>query len=44
MNKIENNKRKQINDIVSVVKLSSLMFTAIIFFQYFFKNNIFTVE
>ena len=37
MNKIENNKRKQINDIVSVVKLSSLMFTTIIFFQYFLK-------
>jgi len=39
MNEIEDNKRKQINDIVSVVKLSSLMFTAIIFFQYFFKDS-----
>ncbi|NKF07398.1 diguanylate cyclase [Clostridium gasigenes] len=39
MNKIENNKRKQINDIVSVVKLASLMFTTIIFFQYYFENN-----
>ena len=39
MNKIEDDKRKQINDILSVVKLSSLMFTAIIFFQYFFNKN-----
>ncbi|SDO74277.1 bifunctional diguanylate cyclase/phosphohydrolase [Clostridium gasigenes] len=44
MNKIENNKRKQINNIVSVVKLSSLMFTTIIFFQYFFGKNIFAQE
>ncbi|MBB6622294.1 diguanylate cyclase [Clostridium gasigenes] len=44
MNKIENNKRKQINDIVSVVKLSSLMVTTIIFFQYYFKNNMFTID
>ncbi|MBU3109560.1 bifunctional diguanylate cyclase/phosphohydrolase [Clostridium gasigenes] len=42
MNKIEYNKRKQINDIVSVVKLASLMFVAIIFFQYFFNGDIFT--
>lgn len=39
MNEIEDNKRNQINDIVSVVKLSSLMFTAIIFFQYFFRDG-----
>ncbi|MDI9218847.1 diguanylate cyclase [Clostridium tertium] len=39
MNSIKHNKRKQINDMVSVVKLSSLMFTAIIFFQYFFRDN-----
>ncbi|MCR1951708.1 diguanylate cyclase [Clostridium sp. DSM 100503] len=39
MNSIKHNKRKQINDMVSVVKLSSLMFTAIIFFQYFFQDN-----
>lgn len=44
MNKIESNKRKQINEIVSVVKLSSLMFTAIIFFQYFFNGNTSRVE
>lgn len=44
MNKIENNKRKQINDIVSVVKLSSLMFTTIIFLQCFFQKNIFEEE
>ena len=29
MNKIEVNRRKQINDIVSVVKLSSLLFSGI---------------
>ncbi|WP_411168825.1 diguanylate cyclase [Clostridium sp. MB05] len=39
MNKIDKDKRKQINDIVSIVKLASLMFTAIIFFQYFFNDN-----
>lgn len=39
MNKINKDKRKQINDMVSIVKLASLMFTAIIFFQYFFNNN-----
>lgn len=39
MNEIEDNKRKQINDIVSVVKLASLMFTAIVFFQYFFQDS-----
>ncbi|MGL5381307.1 HD-GYP domain-containing protein [Clostridium sp.] len=39
MNKIGDNKRKQINDIVSVVKLSSLFFTAIVFFQYIFKEG-----
>lgn len=44
MNKIESNKRKQINEIVSVVKLSSLMFTAIILFQYFFNGNISRME
>lgn len=37
MNKIEYDKRKQINDIVSVVKITSLMFTAIILFQNVFK-------
>ncbi|WP_288222028.1 diguanylate cyclase [uncultured Clostridium sp.] len=39
MNKINKDKRKQINDMVSIVKLASLMFTAIIFFQYIFNNN-----
>lgn len=39
MNKINKDKRKQINDMVSIVKLASLMFTAIIFFQYFFNDN-----
>jgi diguanylate cyclase (GGDEF)-like protein len=39
LNKINKDKRKQINDMVSIVKLASLMFTAIIFFQYFFNNN-----
>lgn len=39
MNNIEKNKRKQISDIVAVVKLCSLMFTAIIFFQYFFNSK-----
>lgn len=40
MNVIKNDKRKQINDMVSVVKLASLMFTGIIFFQYFFDNEV----
>lgn len=39
MNKINKDKRKQINDMVSIVKLASLMFTAIIFFQYIFNDN-----
>ena len=39
MNFINKDKRKQINDMVSIVKLLSLMFTAIIFLQYFFNNN-----
>lgn len=39
MNKIQIDKRKQINDIVSVVKLASLMVTTIIFFQYFFSDT-----
>ncbi|GAB6169476.1 diguanylate cyclase [Clostridium carnis] len=40
MNKIEGDKRKQINDIVSISKLASLLFTAIILFQYYFSDNI----
>ncbi|MDV3427388.1 MAG: diguanylate cyclase, partial [Bacillota bacterium] len=35
MNKIESNKTKQINDILSVVKLSSLLFSGMGFFEYF---------
>lgn len=35
-----NNKRlKQISDMVSIVKLSSLMLTSIVYFQYIFENN-----
>ena len=40
MGKIEDSKRKQINDIVSVVKLSSLSFAGIGFFKYFFDHNL----
>lgn len=39
MSEINKDKIKQINDMVSVVKLASLMFTAIIFFQYVFNDN-----
>lgn len=39
MNFINKDRRKQINDMVSIVKLLSLMFTGIIFLQYFFDNN-----
>ncbi|MDV4150959.1 diguanylate cyclase [Clostridium sp. AL.422] len=39
MNSINKDKQKQINDMVSVVKLASLMFTTIIFFQRIFNNN-----
>ena len=39
MNVIKNDKRKQINDMVSIVKLASLMFTGIIFFQYLFDDK-----
>lgn len=35
MIKIKDNRLKEINDMVSIVKLASLMFTGIIFFQYF---------
>jgi diguanylate cyclase (GGDEF)-like protein len=40
MNKIENDKNKKINDIVSVVKVSSLLFLGIILFRYFSNNSI----
>ncbi len=36
---IKSNRLKEINDMVSVVKLASLMFTGIIFFQYFFDEE-----
>lgn len=39
MKEIKKNRIKQINDMSSIVKLSSLMFTAIIFFQYFFNDE-----
>lgn len=36
---MKNNRLKEINDMVSIVKLASLMFTGIIFFQYFFDED-----
>lgn len=39
MKKIDESKQKKINDIVAVVKISSLLFTAIIFFQYLSKDR-----
>ncbi|KEJ04318.1 diguanylate cyclase [Clostridium botulinum A2B7 92] len=39
MNDVGNNKRNQINNIVSVVKLSSLLFSAIAIFKCFFSGN-----
>lgn len=39
MNKIQLNKMKQINDILSVVKLSSLLFSGMGFFEYFLNTN-----
>lgn len=39
MNDIESNKYKQINDIVAIVKLASLLFTGMILLQCFFKQN-----
>lgn len=44
MKDITKNKIKQINDMVAIVKLASLMFTAIIFVQYFFDKNIIVLE
>ena len=34
---MKNNRLKEINDMVSIVKLASLLFTSIIFFQYILK-------
>lgn len=39
MNDIESNKYKQINDIVAIVKLASLLFTGMILLQCFFKQS-----
>ncbi|AJD27441.1 transcriptional response regulator [Clostridium botulinum] len=39
MNDVGNNKRNQINNIVSVVKLCSLLFSAIAIFKCFFSEN-----
>ncbi|MFA6941560.1 MAG: diguanylate cyclase [Clostridiaceae bacterium] len=52
MNKIGSNKTKQINDILSVVKLSSLLFSGMGFWEYFLNinkiipepNNLFYIE
>jgi diguanylate cyclase (GGDEF)-like protein len=38
MNRIDESKRKQIDDIVSVVKLSSLLFSGMGFFKFFLKH------
>jgi diguanylate cyclase (GGDEF)-like protein len=40
MNKIEIDKQKQINDILSVVKLSSLLFSGMGFFKFIYSHNI----
>jgi diguanylate cyclase (GGDEF)-like protein len=39
MSKIGSDKQKQINDIVSVVKLCSLLFSGFVFFKYYFKGD-----
>lgn len=39
MIRVENNKEKQISEIVSVVKLSSLLFVGIIMFEYIFGDS-----
>lgn len=39
MSKIESNKTKQVNDILSVVKLSSLLFSGMGFYEYAFSIN-----
>lgn len=38
MRKIGNDKQKQINDIVSVVKLCSLLFSGVVFFKFYFRG------
>ena len=41
MNNIRNDKQKQkqINDMVSVVKFCSLLFSGVVFFEYYFKKD-----
>lgn len=39
MNQFKNNKRNQINDIVSVVKICSFLFIVIIFFKHFYTGS-----
>ena len=39
MNQFEDNKRNQISDIVSVVKVCSFLFISIIFFKYIYADN-----
>lgn len=40
MNEIDKHKYKQLNDIVAVVKISTLLFTGMIIIQYFFSGGI----
>jgi len=42
MNKFENNKHNQINDIVSMVKICSFLFIAIIIFKYIYTHDRFS--
>lgn len=44
MKKISNNRLKEINDMVSIVKLASLMFIGVIFFQYFFEQDNLSID
>ena len=37
MGNLENDKQKKIQEIVSIVKLASLLFSGIVFLRYFFK-------
>jgi diguanylate cyclase (GGDEF)-like protein len=39
MDKIDNDKQKQINDIVSVVKICSLLFCGVVLFKFYFNAN-----
>lgn len=44
MNNVEVNKTKQINDILSVVKLCSLLFSGMGFLEYFISNNNYMIK